>query len=245
MKRVLIVFLMIALAISFVSCGGKSGETAADTKTASVTDNNTVTEKADNGGHAGGVRLITFGSYGQTAIKWRVLAEEDGKMLMISEYALDAMPYNDGLDPVTWESSGIRKWLNEDFYNAAFSETERGRILTTEVKNEDNPDSGAKGGNDTEDKIFLLGYDEAIRYFGSDEERKCVPTEYAVSRGAELSKFSTLEGEATVNWWLRSPGSNSIYVSGVNEYGKALRGGFAVTNTTFGVRPALWITVEG
>ena len=113
------------------------------------------------------------------------------------------------------------------------------------MKNEDNPDSGAKGGNDTEDRVFLLSYDEATRYFGSDEERKCVPTQYAVTRGAEQSKFSKLDGEPTVNWWLRSPGSNSIYVSGVNEFGKALRGGFAVTNTTFGVRPAMWITVEG
>ena len=41
------------------------------------------------------------------------------------------------------------------------------------------------GGNDTQDKVFLLSYKEACEeYFNSGESRICKPTTYARDRGA-------------------------------------------------------------
>lgn len=39
---------------------------------------------------------------------------------------------------VTWETSTLRTWLNNDFYNAAFSADEKGVIIEQTLKNEDN-----------------------------------------------------------------------------------------------------------
>lgn len=39
---------------------------------------------------------------------------------------------------VTWETSTLRTWLNNDFYNAAFSADEKGVIIEQSLKNEDN-----------------------------------------------------------------------------------------------------------
>ena len=104
---------------------------------------------------------------GQEAIEWEVLDIADGKALFISRYVLDSKYYNDRSEKVTWETCTLRKWMNEDFYNAAFSEEEKAKIALTELKQMDNPHKdGGKGGNDTLDKVFCLGCDEIEKYYG-------------------------------------------------------------------------------
>lgn len=68
-------------------------------------------------------RYIKFGHYeqdndasnGKEAIEWEVLGYEDGELLLISRYILDAVPYNYEWTDVTWETCALRKWLNDDF----------------------------------------------------------------------------------------------------------------------------------
>mgnify|MGYP000320325746 CR=1 FL=1 len=44
------------------------------------------------------------------------------EVLLLSEYGLDAQPFDtSGKERVLWKDSTIRKWLNNDFYNSAFS----------------------------------------------------------------------------------------------------------------------------
>lgn len=70
---------------------------------------------------------IEFGEYEQDnksdkePIEWNVLDIQDNKALIISKYGLDAKKYNEEYQSVTWENCTLRKWLNEDFYNEAFS----------------------------------------------------------------------------------------------------------------------------
>ena len=196
--------------------------------------------------------IITFGTYeqdndssnGAEPVEWLVLDVVDGKAaLLISVYGLDAKQYNNGLDSITWENCLLRKWLNEDFYAAAFSEEEKSRILTTHLANDDNAKFGTAGGNDTEDKLYLLSYADVNKYFDSNEAKQCAPTAFAVANGVEESFYAKIGDKPTSVWWLRSPGSNSIYVSGVRENGNADEGGFAVTNTTIAVRPVMWIAI--
>ena len=94
-----------------------------------------------------------------------------GKALVISEHSVAERPYHNEWAAITWEKSDIRAWLNGEYLNSAFSDEERAAIMESETQNPDNPQHGTKGGNPTNDKIFLLCIEEAKAYFKSDEDR--------------------------------------------------------------------------
>lgn len=142
---------------------------------------------------------VSFGTYPQTKagndatpIEWLVLARDGNKALLISRYGLDAQPYNKDNTSVTWETCTLRTWLNGMFYNKAFSSAEQAAILTTNVDNSKSQCySGwnTSGGNNTQDKVFLLSYAEASKYFGvtynsSNTKSRVAPTAYAIAQGA-------------------------------------------------------------
>ena len=120
---------------------------------------------------------VVFGRYeqdgdtsnGPEPIEWVVLAEEDGRMLLISRYILDGVPYHTEYKDVTWETCSLRAWLNDDFYNSAFDAEEQSHILSTVISNPDNEYISVPGGNDTEDKLFLLSVDELLKYYEFNE----------------------------------------------------------------------------
>ena len=190
--------------------------------------------------------IVYFGTYeqdndtsnGKENIEWLVLAKENNRVLVISDKALDCQTYNSSITSVTWETCTLRKWLNNDFINAAFSDDEKAMIPTVTVSADKNPKYNTNPGNATKDKVFLLSIVEAEKYFSSDEARMCVPTEYAISNG-------TSDSYTNCWWWLRSPGISqdlaaSVYFDGdVNEYGNN------VNCANLAVRPALWITIDG
>ena len=194
---------------------------------------------------------VTFGSYeqdndltnGSEAIEWRVLDVQDGKALLLSEYALDAKPYNETLTNVTWETCTLRKWLNSTFYGAAFSASDKARIAATTVSNPDNPASGISGGNTTKDKAFCLSIAEAKSYFSSYTDRSCAPTAYAVAQGAYQSSSCTVDGAGTCLWWLRSPGRYANFAADVDSHGYVDSGGRYVSSSSNAVRPALWVNL--
>lgn len=196
---------------------------------------------------------VTFGEYPQTTagedatpIEWLVLARDGNKALLISRYALDAKPYNTSNTSVTWETCTLRTWLNGTFYNKAFSSDEQAAILTTNVDNSKSQCySGwnASGGNNTQDKVFLLSYAEANKYFGvmydnSDNTKSRVaPTAYAIAQGV-YAESGTVAGW----WWLRSPGSRQ-YCAACVHAGGSLNDNL-VRSWSGSVRPALWVNIE-
>ncbi len=142
---------------------------------------------------------LVFGTYeqdndttnGKEDIEWLVLTKENNKILVVSDKALDCKPYNQSRDYVTWETCSLRNWLNNDFINAAFTAEERAMIPTVTVSADMNPEYNTNPGNATKDRVFLLSIVETEKYFTSDEARKCVPTEYAISNGAYTSDSYT------------------------------------------------------
>ena len=104
-------------------------------------------------------------------IAWRVLAIENGRVLVIAEDIIDLRPYNEKWEDTTWEQSTLRQWLNTDFYNG-LPKVMQQYALSTLLVNADNPYWDTPGGNDTTDKVFLLSMDEAERYFRSDADRQ-------------------------------------------------------------------------
>lgn len=61
-----------------------------------------------------------------------------------------------------WETSKIRKYLNEEFFTDAFNDDERKCVIDTNLVNSVVTDKGTIGGNDTMDKVFLLSVDDVI-----------------------------------------------------------------------------------
>ena len=187
---------------------------------------------------------IKFGSYPQTAdgavqpIEWLVLEVKEGKALLLSKYGLNVKPFNIKYKRITWEECSLRKWLNEDFYNKAFTSEQQMQIAETKVKAEKNPEYSTNQGNDTVDRVFLLNIQEAYKYFQTSEARKTPPTEYAVRQGAYRSD----SGQCW--WWLRSSGCNSCSAATVRTDGDVRENGNNVNNDHNAVRPALWLNLK-
>ena len=203
-------------------------ETEADTEE----DNNEEIELIN------GNETIIIGSYeqdgdesnGKEEIEWLVLGKTDSKMLVISKYILDNQQFHSSSSArATWEESNIRGWLNTEFYNTAFDTSEQERIETTAVINEDHPTyDSVKGGNDTEDKIFLLSGSEVNTYFSSEE-----------SRIAEQTAFADDDYSITKEWWIRTPGGSQYVFSN----GKVLTNMHTAADEK-GIRPAMWISLD-
>ena len=172
------------------------------------------------------------------------------KALLLSRYGLDVQPYNTEDVDITWETCTLRTWLNRAFMNKAFTAEEQAGIVLTSVDN--NISQGysrwnTNGGNNTQDKIFLLSHAEANEYFGvtylsSNTKPRVAPTAYAFQQGAHAkSDYRTADGAAAW-WWLRSPGGRQKDASCV-----VTDGSFFDTNVSRDgacVRPALWIDLE-
>ena len=194
---------------------------------------------------------IYFGSYEQDgkksknteSIEWIVLDVQGNKTLVLSKDALDAVPFHKDYVSVGWEDSSLRSWLNDSFLNTAFDEEEQDIILMTKVDNsasQGNKKWGTKSNGTTNDKIFLLSYAEVDQYFGDEKSRICKPTEFAVSRGADIRKQN--DGTESGWWWLRSPGERNHHAAFVNFDGKVYSN--AVGNDYLSVRPAMWIDLD-
>ncbi len=224
--------------------------------------------------------IIRFGNYnqgdnstkGKDEIEWQVLKVESDRVLVISKYALDYKPYNTEQIDVTWETCSLRKWLNNDFKNEAFTPQEQERIPYVNLKNENNPKWGTPGGNDTTDQIFCLSFEDIWLYYGSyswydpenmfgyNQKLICEATQYAIDKGAidytitEEDYYSFLKekgytydviGRRGTWWWLRTPGGNNSIACTVYSYGTA--GAFYYNcdvNNCFAVRPVLYLKIS-
>ena len=174
---------------------------------------------------------------GKEDIEWLVLAREENKLLLISKYILDNTPYNDERVDVTWETCTARKFLNNGFYRIAFNEKIRESILTTSVKPAHNTKYEVSGGNQTEDKVFLLSLEEVKLYFDNEESRKASATRYAISKGTYSPDGCW--------WWLRNPFNDNDEALCVYYHGKANEDTCCpVHDDKCGVRPAMWVSIN-
>lgn len=199
--------------------------------------------------------IIEFGSYEQDAqsengsepIQWIVIKVDNDKSLLLSKYTLDNHPYNDERAEVTWETCSLRKWLNDEFLNTAFDGDERAFIQNVTNTTENSFGTGHMlrgiGGNDTDDKVFVLSVEEvySLRYDFTDLSFvSAMPTKYAVSQGA----YTDFHGYGW--WWLRTPGATQQCTAIVkyDDYGKIKIDNTGVRADALGtsVRPAVWIS---
>lgn len=203
-------------------------------------------------------------------IKWRVL--DPNKGLVLSETIVDSQAYsnyilNSGTDEYgygeywgdssktyyanNYARSSIRKWLNNDFYNTAFSNAQKSIIDYTELDNSAYDDSYSIYDSETTyDKIYLISWDDALdmNYAfsssnGIDTERKEQGTDYAKCQGLYVYSIGNNIHSGNSNWWLRSPGDYSDLSCNV-YYDGSVGGHFGICSTNIGVRPAMSLNLK-
>lgn len=211
-----------------------------------ISTQETLTE-ADGNANDAPENLVVFGSYeqdgkainGKEDLQWIVLEEHSDRILLVSRYAIACQSFHNCWADMTWEDCTLRLWLNNTFMEEAFSEVQQDMILQTDVDNsgtQGNSTWNKKGGNDTSDRIFLLSYQEAKRYFDNERARICEPTIYAAENGVWK------DANGACHWWLRSPGQTQNFAAYVGSDG-ALNSTYDY-NTHIGVRPAMWVRRE-
>ncbi len=175
-------------------------------------------------------------------IKWRILRRGGDRCVLMSERLLDVH----GFDPRSnikkntndYSLSEIRRWLNGDFLQTAFS-LGSSNILWTLVNNSpsstEDPENPPECCENTKDKVFLLSYAEVMSEsfgFRSFSEREGVFTDYALARG-----IYSYEGKAS--WWLRSPSKPASDALRVDTWG--LPSHYYVAFVDVGIRPVIQI----
>lgn len=194
--------------------------------------------------------IVVFGSYPYLqndrtykveSIEWRVISNENGELFLLSEKTF-SQPYHDTPEEVTWAECTLRTWLNDDFYNTAFNESEKALILTTQLTTEDNPDYGTEGGEDTQDKIFLLSYSDSLN------------SKYGFSSGGNTDSTRahdlTESEDLRLFWTLRTPGNQGNKICYVDYNGSVYSSGAIYYSETtgrnyyIGVRPALKLNLN-
>lgn len=165
---------------------------------------------------------------GSEPIEWIILEESNGRLLLISRYILDYQDFNDTViaKATSWKNSSLRKWLNDNFYNTAFSASEQSRILSTSVQDYK---SDNVLGDVTSDNVFILSKKQAFSYFSSNYARATRATQYANSR----------KSYPTNAYWLIDSYSSDLYKYLINSDGKNENN--PRVNESEGVRPVIWI----
>ncbi|MBE6533959.1 MAG: hypothetical protein E7678_03195, partial [Ruminococcaceae bacterium] len=145
------------------------------------------------------------GGYLIEPVKWRVLSNADNKLFLLSDPALEFLPFHEEWlrsADLFWEHCTLRSWLNgyinttvsygpidysnDNFLDTAFSELEQVAILeTTGLSAYNWCRSTSRCGNETTDKIFLLSIgDAANTEYGFPESDICPDP----SEGSDLRK---------------------------------------------------------
>ncbi len=141
-------------------------------------------------------------------VKWRVLENEDGQLLLLADQNLDARSYHSSAEAVAWKDCSLRAWLNDSengFLGTVFTKVEAAALAETAVE----PARGKPRGAET-DRLFLLSGEEAEKEaYGFQDEagRVSRDTAYAAAQGGDGS------------WWLRGPNSGEASVACVKADG--------------------------
>lgn len=208
--------------------------------------------------------IVNFGLYDHPydsdetiPLEWEVVATEDGRVLLLSRYILCDYVYDqagkdwDTIHDTNWKESDIREYLNNTLIYELFDEKEINRIQTVTITNpstasfhkeycpswdfEDNTNVCG----DTEDRLFLLGWEDIVKYYGLS---KGDPNGW----GSECLYNEKLQADFRGHnegywWWLRSQGylgctAMNIYIGGTVDFSY----GYGVHDSV-GVRPAMYV----
>lgn len=210
---------------------------------------------------------IRFGKYQQNEnnvsdIEWIVLEKKGDKALLMSKYILDCKIFDKKKDCISWEKCSLRKWLNKDFINKAFSKGEQELIVETNLNNNFNSKWENTKGSVTKDKLFCLSTTEIENYYKDEKKNK----NYYLNKflATRATPYTVINSNIYIfaernEWyvgnsyfWTRSTSkivnnNNKIVVGSlimpVNEDG-TFAGGWVSNSDYIGVRPVMWVKIK-
>ena len=205
------------------------------------------TYQYDNGYNKGNIYYFKY-----EPLSWRILDPSEGYVMcnqIIDSQAYQNFIYYNGSEYYNseacenyasdWVTSSLRQWLNNSFYNTAFTAEEKEQIGTSHLENK-STDSSTYNSADTYDKIFPISYYDTINSaygFSSSSidyntALQMKGTDYARCQGLWVS--SSYGG---TSWWRLRSADFSYSATCVALDGWSPHGGF-VSDTDGGVVPA-------
>ncbi len=193
----------------------------------------------DNGYNADNVYYFKY-----EPLTWRILDPSEGYVMCtkaVDSQAYQDFVYRNGNDYYNskgsanfasdWATSSLRQWLNEDFYKAAFTDSEKAQIGTSLVETSSTY-SPQYSCADTYDKIFLPTFGDVLNSeygfdpsYSNDPAKQLKSTDYAQSQGC----YADNSGNSW--WWVRTP-YDSVDSLGIGENGWP--GNIYIVNYTHG-----------
>ena len=222
---------------SIENAGVSTSTPTASAATPGVSETATYTDEPSSEANSKDItvgNVIHFGKF-----DWIVLDVQNDNALIITKDTVEQRMFNetDSID-VRWENCTLRDYLNNEFLVNNFNTTERSTILETDLQNQDSDYLlyGVKpiGGNNTKDKLFLLSPDEFVKNFGK----------------SNIDGSAMWEGEKS-DWWLRFfwlyADKSTLQVCYVEKESSEIgcQGMQASSPGYAGVRPAMWIKLDG
>ena len=191
--------------------------------------------------------MVYFGEYNPGfkdlyggEMMWEVIDKIGDKVLLNSAYIINADSYDDK-DNI-WETSKIRKWLNESFYDELLkNDSEKNMVLDTNIVTD---------GIVTTDKIFVLSSEEIVKYYGiyineltENKKLATMATNYARSKNLYVSDFDYWI-KYNSPFFLRDKGYFNNTIKIIRDNGSIDFFGVEVNkDNIFGIRPAMWVNI--
>ncbi len=202
---------------------------------------------------------------------WTVIDEDAEHVLLISKGVVVLDSFH--LEPVdcSWETSYARDFLNGEFLQACFRDTDIRHIRLTVCEDQVN-EFGIRPGKRTFDRLFLLSAQEFLRYrevipscrvslefrarakedffMPEDYQDKLrnrsmeLDTDLLFPERDELENFQPLSAVNffdSIGWWLRTPGVLPSEYMYVSRHNYLHRRGLNAFLAVNGYRPAMWL----
>lgn len=209
------------------------------------------------------------GYYRFEPIEWRVLYNDDGKLMLMSEKVIDSMsieirlyPYD---KPIKWDISTARSWLNgydktrnehkldynvlnSCLFTMAFTKDEQNAIPTVEKNIEWVYSTTIHYEGKISDKVSLMRASELINTkYGflqndnTDENRVAFATEYALDAGVAQSEYVP---SGSVQWWTATATNEANKFAYVDYHGGIYTSGTYGIDKSIGIRPTLYLDLN-
>ena len=210
---------------------------AADTSAKSINIGTSCITVPENGWNATDGSYLYYGSYNDAPVKYRVLASDDGEMLLDSDEILWEGKFRANYtldDSQKYAASEIRAYLKDGKdvdEESLFSSKELAQIIPTSLTEKTNyqPQDWSRTDYFFDDASegnisFLLSVDEADKLYADNAARQ---------------KYDSLQ-RVNYMWWLRSANNAGTHVTAF-AYGAF---GYETTEQPFGVAPASYLSTE-
>ena len=167
---------------------------------------------------------VIMGTYDDEPITWIVIESDKDGLKLLSKYGLEKMKMDKDPNANEFADTDLHEWLNEDFYEEAFSTSEKKLIVA----------------NDEDDNVSLIGKISMKDGF----DRECM-NELIIGTGyskayCESNKNKVTENDAVDTFWINYVSEKNQKLS-IYMIGRLQQGG-TDANQAFSVRP--YITIK-